>query len=125
MTTRKKTGDATGEVVKPVESQEQPATLEKAENAKVEVAAGEVKKVEDQKIYVGPTVPKTNLFQYTLLSNGIPEDAKKHVEACPTIKKLIVPYTELAQARVALDKIGTPENTFFEKIVDYLKGSER
>lgn len=120
MTTRKKTGDTTGEVVEPVETQEQPATLEKAENAKVEV-----KKVEDQKIYVGPTVPKTNLFQYTLLSNGIPEDAKKHVEACPTIKKLIVPYTELAQARVALDKIGTPENTFFEKIVDYLKGSER
>lgn len=114
MTTRKKT-TATVEIA---ENQEQPAVVSKAADA-VDAKIGE------QKIYIGPTIPKTNLFQYTLLSNGIPEDAKQHVDACPTIKKLIVPYTELAQSRVSLDKIGTPENTFFEKIIDYLEGSER
>lgn len=114
MTTRKKT-TATVEIA---ENHEQPVVVSKTDGTADA-------KSEDQKIYIGPTIPKTNLFQYTLLSNGIPEDAKKHVEACPIIKKLIVPYTELSQSRVSLEKIGTPENTFFEKIIDYLEGSER
>lgn len=76
----------------------------------------------DLKIYIGPSIPKTGLDQNTILNNGVPIDALKHVDNCKVIEKLIIPIENLATARAALASVGTPEYVFAEQVSDYLKG---
>lgn len=124
--TRKRAGE-TAEVVETVEK-EQTNVVTKVAAEAVENTAPETvavsKEVEKKNVYIGPTIPKTNLFQYTILTKGLPNDAQKHAEACPAIGKLVVPYAELAEARQTLEKAGTPENMFYEQVLDYLKGRD-
>lgn len=73
-------------------------------------------------LYIGPTVPKTGLQNGVILVNGIPNDAKTHAEQCPEINKMVIPADLVAEARLNIAKIGTPENKFFEKISEYVGG---
>lgn len=73
-------------------------------------------------IYLGPTIPKSGLQNGVILTNGIPNDAKSHVDQCPEIQKMVVSADLAAEARLNISKIGTPENKFFEKISNYVGG---
>lgn len=73
-------------------------------------------------LYIGPTIPKCGLQNGVILSNGIPNDAKKHVEQCKEIEKMVISADLVADARLNIAKIGTPENKFYEKISTYVGG---
>lgn len=73
-------------------------------------------------IYLGPTIPKSGLQNGVILTKGIPNDAKEHAKNCPEIEKMVVSADLAADARVNINKIGTPEHKFFEKIATYVGG---
>lgn len=73
-------------------------------------------------VYTGPTIPKTGLYQNTILTNGVPAQAQQHITQCPAISKLIVPIEDLPITRKNIGIQGTVENKFFNDILDYLGG---
>ncbi|AMW99312.1 hypothetical protein [Rummeliibacillus stabekisii] len=89
---------------------------------KDEIVKNEVTKSTLPTIYIGPTIPKSGLQNGVILKNGIPNDAKKHVEQCPEIGKMVISAELVAESRLNIAKIGTPENKFFERIAAYVGG---
>ncbi len=74
-------------------------------------------------IYCGPNLPKGVLLQHTVFKGGgVPKHIDKHVEACPAVKRLCVPVSDMAKTMDAIAKQGTAESVWFGKVQEYIKG---
>lgn len=77
------------------------------------------------RIYVGPSLPKAKLPQFTVFANGYPQYVQDLIDKCPSLKQLIVPTSKVQQARRELAVKGTLLNTLSLKIVnEYLQGAK-
>ncbi|MED0688174.1 MULTISPECIES: hypothetical protein [Anoxybacillus] len=80
------------------------------------------KVVDTPVIYCGPNIPKAMLNQFTVFQNGLPKHLDKHLKACPIIQQLIVPVEKLNDTLEAIKTTGTPENVWFQQVLEYNKG---
>lgn len=83
------------------------------------VRATKEKKVEETKIYIGPTIPgivKGNM----IFKNGIPAALEKKAKELPAIGSLIIPISELARANAELRKSDSALETIFKKVENSL-----
>ncbi|MFC4403318.1 hypothetical protein [Gracilibacillus xinjiangensis] len=71
-------------------------------------------------IYCGPSFPG-ELQQFSIFRGGIPKHVNKHMEACPSIEKLFVETSKLAETRTKLNIAGKKENQLFNNILQYQK----
>lgn len=70
------------------------------------------------KIYIGPSVP--GLKKYTLLA-GPTDLVQNIIKKEPPVGGLIVPVSELAQARIDIERPGTPLNLFKKQLLNRSK----
>lgn len=70
------------------------------------------------RIYVGPSLPKAKLPQFTVFANGFPQHIQDLMAKSPSLKQLIVPTSKVQQARRDLAVKGTLLNTLSLKIVN-------
>jgi hypothetical protein len=77
----------------------------------------EVSKGKYQAIYCGPTLPaQFGLREYTMFLGGLPQHVTLLVDKCPAINSLMVPVADLAQTRLALNKVGSVESVLYQEI---------
>ncbi len=78
-------------------------------------------------IYCGPNLPKGALLRFTIFREGaMPEYLKKHVEACPAIKRLCVPVAGMSKTLQAIGQAGTAESVWFGQVQEeYMKGGAK
>ena len=70
-----------------------------------------------QMIYCGPTLPPEHgLTQFQVFVGGLPTHVADLVKNYPVIKALLVPVTELAATRVALNQTGSAEASMYIEI---------
>lgn len=75
--------------------------------------------VNEQVVYIGPTIPGI-IVANTILSNGITKELADAKNEVPAIGTLIVPIRKLAYARKRLELRDTPESICYEKVLKYL-----
>lgn len=74
-------------------------------------------------VYCGPNLPKGVLLRFaTFKGGGVPKYIEKHIEACPAIRHLCVPVSDMAKTMNAINKKGTAESVWFGKVQEYIKG---
>lgn len=71
------------------------------------------------KIYIGPSVP--GLKKYTLLAGPFSDLVQNIIKKEPPVGGLIVPVSELAQARIDIERPGTPLNLFKNQLLNRSK----
>jgi len=76
---------------------------------------------QEQLIYCGPNIPGGILQKYTVYVNGIPRYLSDLLIKCPAIKSLIVPIEQFSQTEQAIKQKGTPQNMFYNQILEYFK----
>ena len=69
-------------------------------------------------MYVGP--PTKTLPKYTIYEGGLPEHAKKHIEACPALKSLFINPRDLTAIQLKLADGNSVEAMFYQKAEEYL-----
>jgi hypothetical protein len=73
-------------------------------------------------IYIGESLRGGELQQFSTFKNGLPVTVEKHIEECPAIQSLIVPVSNLAQARQNLLIQATSEYVLNEQVKSYTRG---
>jgi hypothetical protein len=91
----------------------------KVESIKVElIKPRQVKK--KALIYCGPDI-RNIVQQYAVFNGDLPAEFKAHVEKCQYIKRLLVPISDLSKIKTSINEVGTSENVFYNKILQYRK----
>lgn len=75
---------------------------------------------QERLIYCGPNIPGGVLQRYTVYKGGLPAHLGDLFAKCPAIKRLFVPVTDLAQAESAIATKGTPENAYFNEVLQFI-----
>lgn len=75
-------------------------------------------------VYVGSSIPKAGLQQFSIFKNGLPASLDPHIEKCPAIKALMVPVSQLTEARRNLATQGTGEYVLNQKIQSYARSEK-
>lgn len=84
-------------------------------------AAKAAPKEPERLIYCGPNIPGGVLQRYTVYKGGLPEYLSALFDKCPAIKSLFVPVADLARAERAIATKGTPENAFFNEVLQFVQ----
>lgn len=74
----------------------------------------------EQLIYCGPNIPGGVLQRYTVFKGGLPEHLNALFDKCPAIRLLFVPVADLARAERAIATKGTPENAYFNEVLQFV-----
>lgn len=98
--------------VKAATLEQKPRNHKQAQDAASEAKAKETPAV----IYIGPTVGRGSLVQYTTFRGELPARVKELAEANPKLSRLIVPVAELANASRRAATPGTPEYSAVQSI---------
>lgn len=85
-----------------------------------EAVLSEFKK-ESAVIYVGPSIPKSGLEQYTVFANGLPQHVENLIVKCPSIRSLIVPVRELSEVRRNISQPGHAQSLLFKEINAFIR----
>ncbi|WNF36409.1 hypothetical protein RJD24_18605 [Bacillaceae bacterium IKA-2] len=80
------------------------------------------KKKQETLVYCGPSI-NGELPQFSIFSNGIPDELETRIKECSSIKSMFHPVTKLSEVRSRLETQGTREHSLFKKIKEYLKGA--
>lgn len=71
------------------------------------------------KIYIGRSLPRGKLEQYTVFANGIPAHVQKLIDTQPLLRELIVSVSNVQEARRQLatpaSRLRTIEDKIFSK----------
>lgn len=62
--------------------------------------------MEEQLIYVGPTIASLGLLRHQVYLGGIPGQVRASIADYPEVSELIVPIDELDEARIRVRKKG-------------------
>lgn len=81
-----------------------------------------VDKQPEQMVYCGPNIP--GLTQFTILI-GLPNYINLQIDACESIKKLIVPIAQLNDMRLKLCVKGSYEQRLYQKVKEYSQGGNK
>jgi hypothetical protein len=73
-------------------------------------------------IYCGPNIPGGALQKYTVFKGGLPVHLEDIFERCPVVKNLFVPVQDLARVEQAIATKGTPEQVYYQEVVNILRG---
>ncbi|WP_106494884.1 hypothetical protein [Lentibacillus sp. Marseille-P4043] len=73
-------------------------------------------------IYCGPTL--NGLPQYSTYIGELPTNAKKHYDKSQAVQELFIKVDELASTKQKVKKVGTRENLFYKKALDYAAKGE-
>lgn len=76
---------------------------------------------EHRLIYCGPNIPGGVIQRYTVFKGGIPGHFNDLFKKCPAVKKLFVPVIELARVEQAINTKGTPQNAFYQQVVQFIE----
>lgn len=74
------------------------------------------------KIYIGPSLPRANLMQYTVFADGYPAYLDALLRAHPKLKEFMVPTSQTQQARREILKSGTRLNALAKDLAAEFKG---
>lgn len=74
----------------------------------------------EQLIYCGPNIPGGVLQRYTVFKGGLPTHLEELFNKCPAIKLLFVPVADLARTEKAIATKGTPENDYFNEVLQFI-----
>lgn len=99
-------------------SNEQPQEVAETNSVVVEA------KPQPVLVYVGSSLPKGTLQQFSVFKNGIPSFLNEHIEKCPAINELMVPISQLNETRENLAVVGSREHTLNELIKKYNGGAK-
>lgn len=67
-------------------------------------------------IYIGPTLARGKLTQYTTFRGALPKRISDMISANPKLARLIVPIAKLAEAQARVKTQGTPEYSAVQSI---------
>lgn len=73
-------------------------------------------------IYVGSSLQRGALQQYSVFKNGIPKSLQADIENCPAIAQLMVPIPKLVETQRNMQVQGSLEYTLNEQIKNYARG---
>lgn len=76
-------------------------------------------------IYCGPNIPGGVLQRYTVFRGGLPIYLEELFEKCPAIKLLFVPVEDLARMEKAIAVKGSPENIYFNEVLQFISKGGR
>jgi len=68
-------------------------------------------------IYIGPSLSRGRLAQYTTFRGGLPERVEALKEEYPKLGRLIVPVSQLSEAKARAATVGTAEQTAVQEIM--------
>lgn len=74
----------------------------------------------EQLIYCGPNIPGGMLQRYAVFKGGVPVHLGGLFDKCPAIKLLFVPVANLSRVERAIETKGTPENAYFNEILQFI-----
>jgi hypothetical protein len=93
----------------PEPAQEQPAPKAKPKKQPAPNVKG-------PRIYIGPTLPGTQLVQHTVYKDELPAHLRPLLEACKALKFLFVPASQLAVKRQRLTDKTSPEAVRYAEV---------
>jgi len=101
-------------------SQEQVNPEVKQEQESVNPEVQEQEPLANKRIYVGPGKP--GLITNTVYDGDYPFPVQEMIKQCPSIEKLIVKISELAEKSAKVREKGTMEHRHAVKVLEYFKG---
>ena len=75
-------------------------------------------------VYCGPTI-RNGPHQFTVYTNGIPDDVKAIVDRYPIAGNLIVPVAEFARVKAELRDSDSPAGMIYRNLYKNLKGGQK
>lgn len=99
-------------------------TTKKAAPAETEAPKPKKAAAPSAVVYCGPTI-KNGPHQFTVYTNGIPDDVKAIVSRYPIAGNLIVPVSEFARFKAELGDADSPAGMIYRNLIKALKGGNR
>jgi hypothetical protein len=78
-------------------------------------------KAKEALIYCGPNLPR-GILNHATVYQGEPAHLYKNFEACPEIRRLLVPVDQFTATMAAINKSGSAESVWLKKVQEYIQG---
>lgn len=69
-----------------------------------------------QKIYLGPNIHRLGMFKNQVYVNDLPVGVKGAIREEPLIEKLLVDVKEYEPIQAKIERSGTPEHEYYERL---------
>lgn len=75
-------------------------------------------------VYCGPTI-KNGPHQFTVYTNGVPDDVRAIISRYPIAGNLVVPVSEFAKVKSELRDPDSPAGMIYRNLYNNLKGGQK